>query len=572
MVDIVDEQRAINRVALAHIEPAEEQRLRNAQKQHPLTWQSQRPVVQVLQSGQANLFSHIDCANPQASGAAFEAPDLVYETGICSVMIVPLKARGAIVGAMTLGSLRQHRHYETHDLVLAEDLAHRAALAVDNARLYGDAQLARAEANALAGRSTFLAEVSRILTTSFNHERTLYEVAHLSVPFLADWCIIDVVQDDNQLQRTEAADNNIRRLAGDKHTPSSPATPALVATPPLLARVLETGRSEFYPELPAALLEGLASSAEHLRLLHTVQPQSAIIVPLIAQQRNLGTITCFAFTNGHHYQLGDLTLAEDLAHRVALAIDNARLYFEVQEAVRIRDQFFSIASHELKTPLTSLMGYSRLLQSLAQRDNLTEREQRGIRIITEQTDRLSRLINALLDISRIRMGRLSIEQTAVDIAALTQRVVEEVQVMLEQHTLTLELPAQPLIVDGDMLRLEQVLQNLIQNAIKYSPEGGSIEVRLEQQDDHASIAVSDHGIGIAPEALSEMFQPFYRAPNAATQQIVGMGIGLYVVKEIVTLHGGEVDVESQEGAGSTFTVRLPLAPVAAPLPTAPSAP
>jgi signal transduction histidine kinase len=137
-------------------------------------------------------------------------------------------------------------------------------------------------------------------------------------------------------------------------------------------------------------------------------------------------------------------------------------------------------------------------------------------------------------------------------------VIDEVQVVLENHSIELDAANTTLLVQGDILRLEQVLQNLLQNAIKYSPEGGTVRVRLERREQWACLVVVDQGIGIPPEALSQMFQPFYRAPNTLERPIVGMGIGLYVVKEIVALHGGEVEVNSVEGQGSTFLVRLPL--------------
>ncbi len=552
IVHIVDEQGQIRTMALAHSDPAREATLREQQSQHPLTWDSAVPVVEVLQTGVARVA-------PAISQVARTSPDdfshlsgQIYPLEVTSAMIVPLVARGSTLGAIVLGTSQSGRHYGEDDLALVQDLARRAALAVDNARLYRDAQTMRAESSMLAGRSTFLAEVSRILATSLDYEMTLTDVAFLAVPFLADWFIIDLIREDGRVQRIEAR-SDTQELA-----PSSAQSAKwgrIVALAPLVARVMQSGRSEFYPELPEELLSDFRDDdqASHPRAY------SAIVVPLLAQRRNLGVIICFSMSEQRRYQLAELTLTEDLAHRISLAIDNALLYQALQEAVRIRDEFLSIASHELKTPLTSLMGYARLLQDLSESSELTERQQRGIRIITEQSERLSKLINALLDISRIRTGRLSIEHGPVDLTSLVQRVVEEIQVVLENHTLNLSVPEQALIVEGDGLRLEQVLQNLIQNAIKYSPEGGFISVELEHLDTRARIKVSDQGIGIPSEALSQMFQPFYRAPNTETQQIVGMGIGLYVVKEIVLLHAGEVDVDSQEGEGSTFLVHLPLA-------------
>jgi len=180
-------------------------------------------------------------------------------------------------------------------------------------------------------------------------------------------------------------------------------------------------------------------------------------------------------------------------------------------------------------------------------------------VIVAQAARLNRMVAALLDIARIESGQLSINRAPLDLCDLARRVVEEAREQAEDHGLELTCEPEHLLIEGDDLRLEQVLQNLIQNAIKYSPPGALVTVRIERQDAYASVAVADHGIGIPEAALEQLFQRFYRAPNVDERQISGMGIGLFVVKEIVKLHGGAVEVDSIEGQGSTFTIRLPLA-------------
>jgi signal transduction histidine kinase len=179
-------------------------------------------------------------------------------------------------------------------------------------------------------------------------------------------------------------------------------------------------------------------------------------------------------------------------------------------------------------------------------------------VIADQAGRLNRMIGALLDISRIQMGQLSIERQLFDLCALAQRVVSEVQPILDQHAVECQADG-TLLVEGDELRIEQVLQNLIQNAIKYSPDGGTVRLHARRDGDHAVVAVSDEGIGIPASELPRLFQRFYRAANVEERHISGMGVGLYVVREIVGLHGGDVTVESKEGRGSTFTFWLPLA-------------
>jgi signal transduction histidine kinase len=298
---------------------------------------------------------------------------------------------------------------------------------------------------------------------------------------------------------------------------------------------------------------------ELLEIIHTIGFTSVITAPLTMRDRTLGVLTLVTAESHRHYTEADVRLAEDLARRAALAIDNARLYREAQDAVRMRDQFLSIAAHELKTPLTSMLGYTQLVQRRTQREGtLNERDQRALRLVADQAERLNRMVASLLDLSRLETGQLSIERTPVDLRALAQRLVEEVQPTLNHPRLVLLAPPTPLLIEGDTLRLEQVLQNLIQNAVKYDPEGRPITVAVERHGALACVAVTDQGIGIPEQARAQLFSRFYRAPNVDPQQISGMGLGLYVVKEIVALHGGTVEVASTEGQGSTFTICLPL--------------
>ncbi|MDZ4720776.1 MAG: CHASE3 domain-containing protein [Roseiflexaceae bacterium] len=232
---------------------------------------------------------------------------------------------------------------------------------------------------------------------------------------------------------------------------------------------------------------------------------------------------------------------------------------EAQEAVRMRDMFFSVASHELKTPLTSLQGNIHLIQRRIARDGiLTERDQRAFAVVGAQAQRLNRMIDALLDVTRLETGQLSLASTTLDLRVLVYQAVSEIEPNLTNHTIIYTAPEQALMIMGDALRLEQVLQNLIQNAVKYSPNGGLVNVSVRQEDAYACVDVVDQGIGIPQASQAHLFTRFYRASNVDTQEIRGLGIGLYVVKEIVTLHGGTIMVTSQEGVGSTFTLRLPI--------------
>ncbi len=230
---------------------------------------------------------------------------------------------------------------------------------------------------------------------------------------------------------------------------------------------------------------------------------------------------------------------------------------DAEEAVGIRDRFISVASHELKTPLTSIKGYAELLVLRGQQAGLDEQFQRMAGIINTQTGRLEKMIAALLDISRIERGQLSLERGPVDIAGLVRSTVSAVRPTLKHHTIELTGADAAYVVEGDESRLEQVFQNLIQNAIKYSPGGGAVMIELSHRDGSAVVRVSDQGIGIPADDLPQLFNRFHRARNAEEYHISGLGVGLFVVREIVRLHGGEITVASQQGQGTTFTVRLP---------------
>lgn len=231
---------------------------------------------------------------------------------------------------------------------------------------------------------------------------------------------------------------------------------------------------------------------------------------------------------------------------------------EAEQALRYRDEFLAIASHELKTPLTTIIGYVSLLQRRAERNGSQPGDERALQAIAQQSDRLHKLIELLLDVSRMKSGQLQIALVPIDLSALVRRWAESAEPMLDQHTLNLVAPTHPVIILGDELRLEQVFQNLVQNAIKYSPEGGTITIRLEHEAARACLSITDQGIGIPADELPKLFDRFYRAGNFDGFQIGGMGVGLFVVKEIVGSHSGTVHIESQEGQGSTFQVFLPL--------------
>ncbi|HOG45967.1 MAG TPA: MEDS domain-containing protein [Anaerolineae bacterium] len=424
-----------------------------------------------------------------------------------------------------------------------------------------DVRLLRAAAEALAAyeerqRATeslsFLAEASRVLATSLDYEATLQSVAQLCVPILGDWCIVEVAGDGGVLCQVAAAHADpAKQPLLDELTRAYPPSPHGLHP---ASRVLRTGQWEIIPELHDETW-ATPVAERHRALVRTLGLRSGMVVPLIARGRSLGTIS-FASGRTRCYGAAELALAEELARRCALAVDNARLYREAQQAIRSRDEFLSVAAHELKTPLTGLRGFAQLsLRRLHTNGVLPPQDlQRALQVIDEQSAKLSQLIGQLLDVSRIEAGQLRLERRPVDLVPLVAGVVDLARAESNAHPLVVRAPSSlPAVVDP--LRLEQVLANLIDNAIKFSPDGRPIDVDLWEAGGTISLAVRDYGPGIAPEHRRRIFERFYQVQAASPGQ--GLGLGLYVSQRIVALHEGHCEVESPAGGGTRFVVVLP---------------
>jgi signal transduction histidine kinase len=399
-------------------------------------------------------------------------------------------------------------------------------------------------------RSAWLAEASRALGESLEYGTTLRRLAHLAVRHLADWCVIDIVED-----------KDIRRVAGVHSRPAKQPLleelrrryPPRFGSPHPAASVLTSGEPLLVPELTEARTRALCVDDEHARLVRELGANSALSIPLIARDAVLGAITFVAARPGR-YGLADLALGQELARRAAIAIDNARLYRESQEAVRLRDEFLSIASHELRTPIHSLQL---VVQGLTRGivPPTPERTLRAFAMAERQIQRLTRLIDELLEVSRIQAGHLTLQLEQVDLMAVVGDVVQQFETELAKAHCSLSVRTGPAVVGcWDRGKLEQVVANLLSNAIKFGA-GKPIEVTVEAATPRiARLVVTDHGIGIPPERLSTIFGRFERAVSA--REYGGLGLGLYIVRSIVEALGGSVKVTSTPGAGSTFTVEL----------------
>jgi PAS domain S-box-containing protein len=408
----------------------------------------------------------------------------------------------------------------------------------------------------------FLDDAGKQLAGTLEYEATLTSIARLAVPALADVCLVDLLEGDGTIRRATVAhrDPSQQALAHllREHGAPDPAAPLGVP------RALRTGESELTPRVAPERLAAFARDAEHLRLLKQLRSRSSMNVPLVARGRILGAITCIASDSGRRYGADDLALAEDFARRAAVAVDNARLYQEAYAAIQVRDEFLSSASHDLKNPLVSVKGYAQILGVLVAQDSTPTNKQvaAGLAKIDRAATKMAGLIDELLDVAHLQAGRpLELRRRPTDLVALAHQAVADFQPAALRHVLRVEPHTTSLVGLWDAGRLDRLFANLLSNAVKYSPAGGAITVRLTREAEAAAgwavLVVQDEGMGIPAADLPHVFERFHRGGNVAGQ-IRGAGIGLAGVAQIVEQHGGTIVVDSQEGHGATFTVRLPL--------------
>ncbi|HZR99504.1 MAG TPA: ATP-binding protein [Chloroflexota bacterium] len=287
---------------------------------------------------------------------------------------------------------------------------------------------------------------------------------------------------------------------------------------------------------------------------------SALCTPILDDAGEvLGFFELNNKTDGSAFTRADEEKLVAVARMAAIAIQNARLYRATQDAVRLRDEFLAIASHELRTPLASILGQGQLALRRLERDGHLEPVQgaRALQVITQQSNKLLRLINQLLDVSRLESGKLSLERQPADLVPLLRQAVAGAQVWSERHSLSLQAPA-AVPMEIDCLRLEQVVTNLLDNAVKYSPDGGPIEVAVVEWDTAVELSVRDHGLGVPPEKRAQVFERFYQAH--ASEHRSGLGLGLYISRQIVERHGGKIRAEFPPDGGTRIVVRLPRPP------------
>jgi PAS domain S-box-containing protein len=432
-------------------------------------------------------------------------------------------------------------------------------------------QLARTSAESSERRAAFLAEVSAALAASLEYRGTLARVARMAVPFLADACMVDIAEEDGGLTRLEVALANPAKYGVAAHLRAS----APRAGSPE-ARVLRSGEPVIVPEVRLSELQDLGAEEDYRRAMEALAPRSLMVVPIVARGRTLGALTFIAAESERRFGRSDLGLAEDVARRAGLAVENARLYKASQEARqaaeaanRAKDEFLATLSHELRTPLSPILGWVRLLRS---GDLDAAASARGLEVIERNVRAQTQLIEDLLDVSRIITGKLRLEVRPMDLVAVVEAGIEAVRPAADAKVIRIESRLDPkaAAMVGDPDRLQQVVWNLVSNAVKFTPKEGRVEVELARVDAHARLRVTDTGTGIPQTFLPHVFDRLRQADSTSTRAHGGLGIGLAIVRHLVELHGGTVAAESAgDGKGAVFTVELPISAASGAQRTAP---
>ncbi len=460
--------------------------------------------------------------------------------------------------SVTITALRDENSNTEGFLKITRDLTARKQAEEQSARLVRE-QAAREAAEISETRALFLAEASEALAASLDEEEIYQELVRTAVPFLADICIVDRLEEGFARiaavkQLSEASPDVVSRL--------SEYYPIGLHDRYLVAEVLRTGRPRIFGDGSklsklAAQFQGEQTEAP---LLKALSAQSAVVVPLIKRREILGAISFIITDSARPYDLTEIALAQELGRRVSNAIDHALLYTTAQEAQhkaemasRTKDRFLAMLSHELRTPLTPILFSSSLL---TEDPTLSETMREHLRVIVKNAELEARLVDDLLDVTRISRGKFHLNFGIADAHKVLRTVLETCSADLanKQLHLSVELEATNYQLRADVDRLQQVFWNLIKNAIKFTPPGGRIAIRsMNLRSDLLRVEIQDSGKGIAPRVAARIFEPFEQGESSE-----GLGLGLAICKSIVELHGGRIAASSPGlGKGAAFVVEIP---------------
>jgi signal transduction histidine kinase len=408
-------------------------------------------------------------------------------------------------------------------------------------------------------RMRLMAEASAVLGETIDYKRALQAVADIVVPQLADWCVVDVLEWTRGVTRVAIAHADPEQVV--VATQSGAQWPLDAAGQAAMQRVIERREPVLIPELAAEDRAPGAQEGEHLAFLRELDLRSVLIVPIEARGEVLGALTLANGASGRRLREDDVGIAVELGRRAGAAIDAARLVWEAQENARLREEFIAVASHDMRTPLAAVRGYAQLaLRRLdGPEDPDLDSVRRWLRDIDSSVDRLAHLVSELLDASLVRADQaVPLQLTTTTLGTILREVVERYGELSDGHRFSIEVAEDEPAGLWDRERLARVVENLVGNAIKFSPDGGEVRLQSGIDDGRAFIAVSDEGIGIPASDLNMIFNPMYRGGNVG--HVTGTGLGLSGSRRLIEMMGGTIEVASELGRGSTFTVWLPMVP------------
>jgi signal transduction histidine kinase len=402
----------------------------------------------------------------------------------------------------------------------------------------------------------FLADAGTLLTSSLDYVSTLRNLARLAVPALADWCTVDLLDNSGEIERVAIEHSDGRRATTAMQL--ARRYPPTLKTEVGVERVIRTGIAELVPEVTPEILDRFTHSAKQRRFLGELGIRSVMIVPMVARGNAIGAIIFVTAESGRRYNPDDLEVAQELATRAALAVENSRLFDQSRAATEAKSDFLAVMSHELRTPLTAIIGYAELLQ-LGVPDAVTPRQHEQAERIEVSARHLLQLIEEILTLVTLESGERRVNRSEVEVNKLLQRAAAIIEPMARVKNLPLSVK----YADGDPIlrsdpdKLLQILLNLLSNAVKFT-ETGAIQLNAALEDHSLVIEVVDSGIGMGAEHLQRIFEPFWQVERPITRRAGGTGLGLTISRRLADLLGAEIEVRSNPGTGSTFRVRLPV--------------
>ncbi|MDI9637109.1 PAS domain S-box protein [Geitlerinema splendidum] len=559
VVQVVQDDGSIEAVATAHSNPEKIQWADEIRQRYPINPDDPTGTPRVLRTGQSEFYPHITDELLVQSARDEEHLRLLREVGFRSAMIVPMPARGKILGTLVFVAAESARQYDPEDLAFAEELGRHAALAVDNAQLYQKAQQAQQIAERLAHRTAILQQITAAFSQALTPKQVAEVVTQRAIAAMEAKAgsLALLIDEGRTLQIVQAVGYPESMLNTWSSFPANSPVP-IAETARTQNPVFIGNRERFVERYPH-----LAQSAT------ITQHQAWACLPLSVEDRLLGVIG-LSFSQPQTFDSEDRIFMLTLAQQCAQAIARTDLYEAEQRARnaaeaanRVKDEFLAVVSHELRSPLNPILGWSKFLLN-GKLD--ADRTQQALSAIERNARLQSELIEDLLDVSRILRGKLSLNASSVNLASTIQAAIETVRLAAEAKSIEMNAFLDPQVgrVWGDATRLQQVVWNLLSNAVKFTPPNGQIEVKLERLSDtppqsFAQIVVADTGKGIATDFLPHVFDYFRQADSTTTRKFGGLGLGLAIVRHLVELHGGTIQVDSPgEGLGATFTVRLPL--------------